>query len=158
MRAGWIASRWLDSGGALTTAPVLLSRESYLDLAPEIIDRALTGHFVVNGRGETRECAGFIEYHRGAATFPWRSQAAWIGVQIAGRLGIDKGHAMEAARATFRTDLYRQHLGDAGAILPGASEKIEGGIAEGTAVATENGRLILCENRFFDGRVFDPVA
>ncbi|MFQ6548649.1 CmpA/NrtA family ABC transporter substrate-binding protein [Aestuariibius sp. 2305UL40-4] len=157
MRAVWKASRWLGTGGALTTAAELLSRESYLDLAPEIIDRALTGQFVVNGRGETRECAGFIEFHRGAANFPWRSQAAWIGGQIAGRLGIDRRHAMDAARATFRTDLYRQHLGDTGAILPGASEKIEGGIVEGTAVAADNGRLILPENRFFDGKIFDPT-
>lgn len=158
MRAIWKAARWLGEGGAKTTAAELLSRESYLDLAPEIIDRALTGRFVVNGRGEVRESPGFIEYHAGAANFPWRSQAAWIGSQIAGRLGLDKAQAIQAARASFRTDLYRTHLAEAGAILPGASEKVEGGIAAGTAVAAENGRMILAENRFFDGRVFDPAA
>ncbi len=158
MRAVWRAARWLGESGAKTTAAELLSRERYLDLAPEIIDRALTGRFVINARGETRECPGFMEFYAGAATFPWRSQAAWIGAQMAGRLGLDRSQAMEAARAVFRTDLYRGYLGDAGAILPGASEKIEGGITEGTAVAAENGRLILGANRFFDGRVFDPAA
>ena len=158
MRAVWKAGQWLGSGGAKTTAAELLSREDYLDLAPEIIDRALTGHLVVNGRGETRECPGFVEFHAGAANFPWRSQAAWIGAQIAGRLGLDKSQAIDAARAVFRTDLYRRHLAEAGAILPGASEKLEGGIVEGTAVAAENGRLFLSENRFFDGRIFDPAT
>lgn len=156
MRAVWKAARWLGTSGAETTASELLSRESYLDLSPEIIDRALTGRFVINARGEAAECPGFIEYHAGAANFPWRSQAAWIGAQMAGRLGLDRGRSMTSARGVFRTDLYRQHLSDVGAILPGASEKLEGGIAEGTAVAAQSGRLILGENQFFDGRVFDP--
>lgn len=158
MRAVWKAARWLGTGGALTTAAEVLSRESYLDLPSEIIDRALTGRLVVNGRGDTRDCPGFVSFYDGAANFPWRSQAAWIGSQIAVRLGLDREEAMSAARATFRTDLYRQHLGEAGAILPGASEKLEGGIADGTAVPASNGRLFLSENRFFDGRVFDPAA
>lgn len=158
MRAIWKAARWLGESGAKTTAAELLSREVYLDLAPEIIDRALTGNFIINERGETRECPGFMEFHAGAANFPWRSQAAWIGGQIAGRLGLEKAQAMSAARAVFRTDLYRQHLGETGALLPGASAKVEGGIAEGTAVASDNGQLLLRENRFFDGRVFDPDA
>ncbi|MFD1343839.1 ABC transporter substrate-binding protein [Litorisediminicola beolgyonensis] len=158
MRAIWKAGHWLGTGGANTTAAELLAREPYLDLAPDIIDRAFTGRLVVNGRGEARDCPGFIEYHAGAATFPWRSQAAWIGAQMAGRLGLEKSAAIRAAKSVFRTDLYRRHLADVGAILPGASEKVEGGIADGTAVAAVNGRLILGENRFFDGRVFDPDA
>ncbi len=156
MRAVWKASRWLGTGGAKTTAAELLGRESYLDLAPDIIDRALTGHFVVNARGETRHCPNFMEFHAGAANFPWRSQAAWIGAQFALRFGLDRTQALKAARTVFRADLYRTHLAETGAILPGASEKVEGGIAEGTAVASETGRLLLGENRFFDGRVFDP--
>ena len=158
MRAIWKACRWLGTGGAETTAAELLSRGTYLDLAPHIIDRALTGRLVINARGESRESPGFIDFFAGAANFPWRSQAAWIAAQMAARLGLERDAATEAARGVFRTDLYRRHLGDVGAILPGASEKIEGGIEAGTAVAAENGRLILSENRLFDGRVFDPAA
>ncbi len=156
MRAVWKAGRWLGTGGAKTTAAELLSRSDYLDLDPYIIDRAFTGRLVVNQRGEARDCPGLIEFFAGAAHFPWKSQAAWIAAQMAGRLGLEQAPAMDAAQAVFRTDLYRRHLGDAGAILPGASQKTEGGIREGTAVAATNGRLILSENRFFDGRVFDP--
>lgn len=156
MRAVWKAGRWLSAGGEQTTAAELLARQSYLDLAPEIIDRGLTGRFLISERGEMREDPNFLSFHEGAANFPWKSQAAWIAARIAARLGLDRSGAMDAARSVFRTDLYRRHLGEAGAILPGASEKIEGGIAEGTAVAAENGRLILAENSFFDGRVFDP--
>ena len=103
-----------------------------------------------------REDPQFMTFHEGSANFPWKSQAAWIASQIAARLGLDRTAAMDAARAVFRTDHYRRHLSGSEAILPGASEKVEGGIAAGTAVAAENGRRILAENRFFDGRVFDP--
>lgn len=156
MRAVWKASRWLGSGGADTTAAEMLSREPYLDLAPEIIDRALTGRLVINARGDTRECPGFMEFFDGAATFPWKSQAAWIATQMALRLGLERHTVLDSARAVFRTDLYRQFLDETGAILPSASEKVEGGISEDTGVATQKGKLILSRNRFFDGRIFDP--
>lgn len=156
MRAVWRASRWLGDGGAKTTAAELLARQEYLDLDPHVVDRAFTGRFVINARGDIRTCPGFIEFFAGAANFPWKSQSAWIASQMAGRLGLEKQPALDAARGVFRTDLYRRYLGDAGAVLPGASQKVEGQSPEGMAVAAENGRLILPENRFFDGRVFDP--
>ncbi len=156
MRAVWKANRWLGQGGARTTAAEMLGRPEFLDLAPEIIDRALTGRLVILPSGETRTAPHFVEFFEGAATFPWRSQAAWIAAQMAARLGLEKSVSLDQARAVFRTDLYRKHLREAGATLPGASEKLEGGIAPGTAAASETGRLILAENRFFDDRIFDP--
>ncbi len=156
MRAVWKAARWLGESGMKTTAAEMLGRPEYLDLEPHIIDRALTGRLTINRRGDMRDCPGFVEFHKGAANFPWRSQGAWIASQMAARLGLDRREVLDPARAVFRSDLYRKHLGDAGAVLPGASEKVEGGIADGTAVASENGHLILPENRFFDGMIFDP--
>lgn len=158
MRAVWKANRWLGQGGARTTAAEMLGRSEFLDLTPEIIDRALTGRLVILPSGETRTTPHFVEFFEGAATFPWRSQAAWIAAQMAARLGLEKPVSLDQARAVFRTDLYRKHLREAGATLPGASEKLEGGIAYGTAAASETGRLILAENRFFDDRIFDPKA
>ncbi len=58
----------------------------------------------------------------------------------------------------FRTDLYRRNLADAGAEMPGASEKLEGSIAHPTAVASVSGKLILAPDSFFDGSIFDPAA
>lgn len=158
MRAVWKACRWLGDPGSNTAASELLARQEYLDLNAEVLDRALTGRMVINARGEARHVPGFVSFFDGAATFPWKSQAAWISAQMVTRLGLDRGQAAKAAREAFRTDLYRTHLRDAGAVLPGASEKIEGGIADQTAAASETGRLFLSENRFFDGRVFDIAA
>lgn len=156
MRAVWRASRWLGGDGRMTTAAELLARPNYLDISPEIIDRAIGGNLVIQATGETRHCPRFVEFFHGAATFPWKSQAAWIAERIAMRLGLDRGMAMDQARGVFRTDLYRRHLGQAGAVLPSASSKLEGANAEVTGVASVGGRLILAENQFFDGQIFDP--
>lgn len=156
MRTIWRACRWLGQGGVATTAAELLAQRQYLNLPAEIIDRALTGRLVISPTGETRHYPGFLEFYDGAATFPWRSQAAWVAGQMASRLGLDRAGAIDKARHVFRSDLYRRHLADIGALMPGASEKLEGGISLNTAVASQSGRLILAQNQFFDGRIFDP--
>lgn len=158
MRAVWRAGRWLGTQGARTTAAEILSREEYVAVPPEIIDRALTGRMVISARGGERETPNFLEFYHGAATFPWKSQAAWIGAQLASRMGLDRAQAMQTARSVFRSDLYRQHLAKTSAEMPGASEKIEGSLSEETAVPSETGRLFLQSNAFFDGQIFDPTS
>ena len=43
MRAVWRAGRWLDDPDHRGTAAEILSRPAYLDLPPELPERALTG-------------------------------------------------------------------------------------------------------------------
>ncbi|NKX44445.1 ABC transporter substrate-binding protein [Roseicyclus persicicus] len=156
MRAVWRAGRWLSLPDSRTAAAEMLSRRSWLDVPSEVVDRALSGFLTVSPSGEVREAPRFLEFHRGAATFPWRSQAKWIGGQIARRTGLDPAMAMQRAATVFRSDLYRAAMRGTGADLPGASEKLEGSLANATAVASGSGRLILERDVFFDGRVFDP--
>ncbi len=54
MRAVRKANRWLGDGGARMMAADMLGRPGLLDLAPDIVDRSLTGRFVVLPSGETR--------------------------------------------------------------------------------------------------------
>lgn len=158
IRAVWRAGRWLADPGARVLAAELLARPEYLDLPPEIIDRALSGAFTISPQGDLRRVEGFMEFHRGAANFPWRSQAQWIAHQLAARTGLDRADAMTRAKSVFRADLYRAALAESGADLPGASSKIEGSIEAETPVASATGKLFLGRNLFFDRRVFDPDA
>ena len=158
IRAVWRAGRWLAEPGSPTLAAELLSRKEYLDLPAEILDRALNGRLVISAQGEERHVPGFVEFHHAAATFPWRSQAEWIGMQLAARTGLDRPTAARAARAVFRSDLYREALAPTRAALPGASSKIEGALSEEMAVASTAGRLFLGPDSFFDGRIFEPSA
>ena len=156
MRAVWQAGRWLGSPGNSTTASEILSRPAYLGVPSEVIDRALSGRLVISPRGEQRLVPHFLEFFSGAATFPWKSQAAWIGAQIAARMGLDRADAVNRARAVFRSDLYRLNLAKTTADLPGASEKLEGSLSRETAVSSDSGKLVLMPDRFFDGRIFAP--
>ena len=155
MRAVWRAGRWLDRPGSRTTAAEILARREHLNLPAEVIDRALSGRLTISSRGDARRVEGFVEFHAGAASFPWRSQAAWIARRLAKRAGQDPQAATARARGVFRTDLYRRLLAGTGAEMPGASEKLEGTIEADTPAASESGRLVLRRDRFFDGRVFD---
>ncbi|MBU0644706.1 MAG: ABC transporter substrate-binding protein [Alphaproteobacteria bacterium] len=156
IRAVWRAGRWLGEPDSRMLTSELLSRPEYLDLPSDMLERALMGRLVIGPAGEERHVDGFVEFFKGAATFPWRSQAEWIGMQLATRMGLDQAMARNVAGGVFRSDLHRQALAGTTADLPGASSKVEGGLEAPMAVASEAGHLILGQNRFFDGRVFDP--
>lgn len=156
MRACWRAGRWIAQPANRMTVAEILGRPDYLNVSPELLERALGGRLVVNSRGEERRIRRCIEFFDGAATFPWRSQALWIADRLARRAGGDRARLRAAARASFRADLYRDVLGPIGADLPGASEKLEGVLPVPTAVASTLGQLQLGPDTFFDGRIFDP--
>ena len=157
LRAVWRAGRWLGLPGNHASASEILAAPGRLDVAPEVIERALSGRLVISPQGQERRTPGFMEFHAGAASFPWRSQAGWIAVQMARRFGLDPVAAAKAASAVFRSDLHRLHLAEVGADLPGASEKLEGALDHPTPVASARGKLILPRDRFFDARIFDPA-
>lgn len=157
MRAVWRAARWLGAPTNTATAAGILGRADYLDMHPDLLERALTGRLAINPAGEERLAPRFVEFFAAAANFPWRSQGLWIAEALAELSGADRARLRAAARASFRTDLFRRALGPIGADLPGASEKVEGAMGVPTAVASTLGKLVLGPDRFFDGVVFDPA-
>lgn len=157
LRAIWRAGRWLGTTENHMMASELLAATDRLAVPSEVIERALTGRMIISPGGEERHSPRLIEFFAGAASFPWRSQAAWIGSRLARRHGLDLAQAAQTAAAVFRSDLYRLHLRPVGADLPGASEKLEGALNSAAALPTERGQLILPADRFFDARIFDPA-
>ncbi len=158
IRAVWRAGRWLDAPGNRATAAEVLARPDYLNVPAEILDRSLTGQLSPAMRGTPRQVDRFVVFHEGAASFPWRSQAIWIGHRLATRTGLDRSESRAAAAEVFRSDLYRAALAPTRADLPGASEKVEGAIRAPMRVASKRGRLVLPADAFFDGTIFDPHA
>jgi hypothetical protein len=150
MRAVFKASAWLDARKNTPLAVEILARSEHLSMSPDLIDPALSGDIVTKHNTAPTHVGRFLQFHKHAATFPWRSQAAWIASQ----LGAD-GAGIEKAMACVRTDLYRQNLAGIGADMPGASEKKEGALHFETAVASTRGHMILAPDAFFNGRTFD---
>lgn len=155
MRAVWRASKWLGVPGNRATAAEFLAWPHYVGVPAEVADRGLSGCLTVAPEGYQATVAGFMEFHDAAATFPWRSQAKWIATRLAERYGLDPAAARETAAKVFRPDLYREHLGPAGADLPGASEKVEGALKARMPVASSTGHTYLGPDRFFDDVIFD---
>lgn len=156
IRASVKAARWLGNPDSATIAAEILSASEFLDLPAEVLDRGLSGQLTISSRGENRRVGAFVSFFEGAANFPWRSQAEWIGAQLAARAGLDQTEARTAAASVFRSDWYRDAMEGTGLDVPGASSKIEGANAEAIPVASAFGRLSLMPNQFYDCRVFDP--
>ncbi|MFQ1700377.1 CmpA/NrtA family ABC transporter substrate-binding protein [Loktanella agnita] len=140
IRAVWKAGKWLDRPENHMVTAEILSRPGYLDISADIIDRALSGDLVTNRSGGRLHSSGFMAFHNNMASFPWKSQAAWIGHQIASRVGLDRLTAERTASDVFRTDIFRAALADEAHALPPEDSKIEGAAHPGL---------------FFDGRIFD---
>ncbi len=150
MRAVLLAAQWLDTPKNKPLAVEILARSEHLSMSSDLIDPAVSSHLVPYAKAPPIKVDRFVQFHRHASSFPWRSQAAWIAHQLGA------GDAESAsAKACFRSDLYRRHLSDIGADLPGASEKVEGALQYETAVASSRGHMILAPDAFFDGRTFD---
>lgn len=135
----------------------ILARADYLDGEAELIERAIADKIKLAAGQEPMHIPDFMFQHREAANFPWASQAAWLYAQmvLAGHAEkTDDGYA--AAQRVFRPDIYRAAFAGTDVPLPGASAKLEGGIANPMGVGTIQGRLTLGPDSFFDGRLFDP--
>lgn len=150
------AARFVEPDAAAESADIL-ARPEYLDAPREAILRAITDRIRVVPGGAPVDYPDFMFQYREAANFPWRSQAAWLYSQLVrwDHLAFSPADAASAS-AVFRPDIYRAALAGSGAPLPGASSKLEGGLAEPIGAGSTQGRLMLGSDRFFDHRAFDP--
>lgn len=135
----------------------ILAAPRYLDANPEVVLRAISDRLVLDRGTAPIHYADFMFQHREAANFPWVSQAEWLYTQMVRWDGMpfDPSDAAKAARV-FRPDIYRSALAGTGDVLPGASSKVEGSLGQRTAVSAQQGAMVMEQNRFFDGRSFDP--
>ncbi len=155
IRAIYKANKWLDQPENIPLAVEILARSQHLDLPDRAIEPALSHHIAVKLGHAPQHSQHFIAFHKSAANFPWRSQAAFIGDRLARWHGLERVRTIETARHCYRSDLYREALSSIGGELPGASEKAEGVMQIATKVASSKGEMILGPDRFFNGAVFD---
>ncbi|WP_267961919.1 ABC transporter substrate-binding protein [Sphingobium sufflavum] len=157
LRALYAAGQVVLDPGHTDMVARLLAREEYIGLPQAVIARAITGRMICQRGGEPTRVEDFLVLHGEAANFPWRSQAMWLYSQM-----VRWGHAkpteegFAAAAAVFRPDVYRSAFAGTGAVLPGASLKVEGAISAPLGAGSHGGRLVMGPDAFFDGRLFDP--
>jgi two-component system, oxyanion-binding sensor len=156
LRALYHAGEAFVDSTRLEEIAAILARPEYLDGSASLIAGAVSDRILFAKGQERVHVPDFMFQHREAANFPWVSQAAWLYAQmcVAGHVAAD-AETYAIAQRVFRPDVYRAALGPLGIAMPGASAKLEGGIASPTGVGTVQGRLILGPDQFFDGRQFD---
>ena len=122
MRAVYQAAAWLDTPKNLPLAVEILSRSEHLSLSTDLIDPAVSGDLVTKIGARPVAVERFVQFHKHAATFPWRSQAAWI----AQHLGAD-ARGIETAKPAFGpTSIVHSYLAQGD--MRGASRKVEGAL------------------------------
>jgi NitT/TauT family transport system ATP-binding protein len=137
IRALHRASLWSERPENHAELAQLLSEPRYVGIAAELLSRALSNKLALLPEADPVRLSEFHVPARHAATFPWVSHALWYYAQMVRwrQIEVSPEH-VATARATYRPDLYRAALGSINTDLPGADIKVE---------------------RFFDGRVFDPL-
>lgn len=125
LRALSRAGQWLALPGNAATAAEILTRPGRVEVAAELVERALVGRLVTDPQGHERAVTGFQTFGAGGAMRPLAAQAGWIGAELARRFALDPERARVQAQAAFRTDLHDRLLGglwpetDAALPIPG---------------------------------------
>jgi len=153
------SAAWCDDPANREALAELLARPEHVGQPARLIAQALAGRMPLRQGAEPIDIPDFLVFHRGAANFPWRSQALWIYSQFVRWNMIRAAPDSERAAAdVFRSDLYRRALAGEGVPMPGASMKVEGALEAPLGAGAHSGSLTLAPDRFFDGRSFDPDA
>lgn len=153
------AARWMDKPENRMEVAQILAGAAYVDAPLDVVKMSMAGTFQYAQGEEPRPLPDFNVFYRYAATFPWKSHAAWFISQMIrwGQIGqpID---VMKAAGEIYRPDIYRQAVKPLGIAVPTTDAKIEGAHAAPWTLVEATGPIAMGPDRFFDGRVFDPAT
>ena len=140
-------ARWLDQPENRIIAAEQMIADGVIDAPAAALKAAL----------ELR--TGGIVFHRGAATFPWRSHAVWFMLQmLRWRQCWMAPNFSDVAAEVYRCELYREVAASIGEPCPRGDYKSEGDGRDGSVMPSADGRSIrLGADGMLDGSVFDPV-
>jgi two-component system, oxyanion-binding sensor len=159
MRALLRAGRWLDDASHRDEAVHVIAGLSFVDAPVGVVAGSMHGRSE-DLRGRSRLLPDLHVFHRSAASFPWRSQAAWFLAQMLRWGQLEKGDALESViERVYRPDLYREVAAELGIPAPRIDWKIEGAHAspwllEDATIAP----IPMTADRFLDGLPFDARA
>jgi nitrate/nitrite transport system substrate-binding protein len=148
------AAAWIDRPENRLEAVHVIAGESYVDAPVDVVGRTMLPEPVE----PLRFRPGGAVFFRFAATFPWRSHAAWFVSQmlrwgqIAETFSVD-----ELVNAVYRPDVYREAVRGLGVALPATDRKPEGAHRQAWVLEDASEPIPMGPDAFLDGRVFDPA-
>lgn len=155
-RALMRACHWLDIPGNRMEAVHLISGLSYVDAPVDVVAASMHGQ-LGDLHGRLRAVPDMHVFHRHAATFPWRSQAAWFVAQMIRWGQIEKPDGLaRVIDDVYRPDLHREVAAGLGFPAPVIDWKSEGAHAGDWTLDQATAPIGMAADRFQDGAVFDP--
>jgi two-component system, oxyanion-binding sensor len=156
LRALIRAGAWADEQANRRELAAILSHPRYVDAPEAVVAQSLVGSppYALGEQGGDSD--DYINYHRYAASFPWRSHAVWFLTQMMrwGQIPPTVDVAAAAARA-YRPDLYRIAAQQIGVATPIVDEKVEGLHSASWVLDEATAPIAMAPDLFFDGRRFD---
>jgi ABC-type nitrate/sulfonate/bicarbonate transport system substrate-binding protein len=155
LRAVLRAAAYCDDPANAPAVATMLAQRQYLGLPAEIILTSLPGAAARVGGSAGADISVFFA---NAATFPWRSHAAWFLDQMQrwGYLAADVDVA--AALAIFRPDLYAEAARSLGIPVPSAMFKPEGAHPARWLLPASPELIAMGPDSFMDGTRFEPQS
>lgn len=156
LRALLRAARWCDEPERRPELARLLARRAVPGVPAEALLPSLLGELHVGPGAATRRVPEFHSFHRFAASFPWRSHAAWIVTQMLRWGQLEKSVDVRATVAqVYWSELHREAAAELGLPRPEIDEKLEGEHARAWTLAGRDGSIELGADLFLDGSRFD---
>ncbi len=150
------ACRWLDEMSHRQEAVHVVSGLSHVDAPVEVVSESMRGR-VEDASGSPRTLPDMHVFYRYAATFPWRSHAAWFVAQMIRWGQIDKAIDFEEViDSVYRPDLYREVARDLGVATPTIDWKTEGAHVAPWVLEDASVPIPMAADRFMDGVIFNP--
>jgi nitrate/nitrite transport system substrate-binding protein len=122
------AAQWVDAPENRAAMASLLVHGGYIEAPIEVVRRSLTGRMIFHEGGKPIDNPDFLVFHRYAANFPWRSQAAWFARALSDADTANKN--TNVAPSAFRPALYARAAEQLGVPFPLIDSKPEGARAE----------------------------
>lgn len=150
------ACQWLDDLGNRQEAVHVISGLSFVDAPVSVVAESMHGR-IEDLHGQPRPTSDLHVFFRHAATFPWRSQAAWFVAQMIRWGQLEKADGLaEVIDAVYRPDLYREVAADLGIAAPTIDWKTEGAHVTPWVLEKATSPIAMAPDRFLDGKSFDP--
>lgn len=104
------AGGWLSNPRNAATAAEIVTRPSRVDVAAELVERALLGRIVTDRAGSEHVVSGFQTFGPAELMCPMPEQADWIAARLLARAGRGGAGVESISRAAFRADLHAHFL------------------------------------------------
>lgn len=152
------AAQWMDLPENRMEVVNIIASKSYVNAPVDVVKMSMTGTFRYSPDEEPQPLPDFNVFYRSAATFPWKSHAAWFISQMVRWGQIEEPlDIMKTAGSIYRPDIYREALKGLGIPVPTIDSKIEGQNAAPWTLADATTPITMGPDKFFNGDVFDPA-